>query len=126
MSGAERFDAYLSDISQVAKIHFFPGERYHGKDGQLKFVRESFAHLFILNGYTDKEVKDNIGKCYGCLVRCVFGTGNKLHLDAKDVVKEIRSEIQKHQDKKDRARGNEAWYDEFMLRGLKGGKDGST
>jgi hypothetical protein len=89
MSGAEEFDEYLSELANACPRHFYPGERYHGKEGQLRFVRESFAHVFILNSYTDKEIKDNIGKCYGCLVRCLFMSSNKIEIDSKQLVDEV-------------------------------------
>ena len=93
MNKYEEFDEFVRRMIPAAKCQFFPGGRYHGKDGQLFFAKEAFAAVFALDGYTEKDIKDNIGKCYGVLVRCVFGTSNKVEVDNKEFVKTIKGHI---------------------------------
>ena len=93
MNKADEFDDFVNRVVPSAKRQFFPGGRYHGKDGQLFFAKDCFAAVFALDGYTEKDVKDNIGKCYGGLVRCVFGTSNKVEVDNKEFVKTIREHM---------------------------------
>jgi len=93
MNKYEEFDEFVRRMIPAAKRHFCPGGRYHGKEGQLFFAKEAFAAVFALDGYTEKDIKDNIGKCYGALVRCVFGTPNKVEVDNKEFVETIRERI---------------------------------
>ena len=93
MTKSDEFDNFANRVVQSAKRQFFPSGRYHGRDGQLFFAKECFAAVFALDGYTEKDIKDNIGKCYGVLVRCVFGTSNKVEVDNKEFVKTIKGHI---------------------------------
>ena len=121
MNKYEEFDEFVRRMIPAAKRQFFPGGRYHGKDGQLFFAKEAFAAVFALDGYSEKDIQDNIGKCYGALVRCVFGTANKVEVDNKEFVETIKDRIVTI--KKDMAERNR-WLQEIQTE--REAQDGST